>query len=212
MVKRKAAERHSRSLNVIEHQGPQFWSGVITFGLVSLAVCLLPSSRRKPAGSNPVEDGEYPSFQPDACESTNMEAATETQPSERPIGQDPVIVVDDDQLSTLIFGKHREIGLRRFVPMNEIDPDFFEQSFIFAPEASSGRAYRLLAKSMVEENRAGIATFVKGDREYLVAIMAERDLLRVETMRLDDEIRHRPQTAPAEHPRSPDTPQWIGAH
>src|SRR5690606_879377 len=51
------------------------------------------------------------------------------------------------------------------------------------------KAYRLLAKSMEDEKRAGIATFVMRGKEYLVAIIAERGILRAETLRFHDEVR-----------------------
>ena len=42
---------------------------------------------------------------------------------------------------------------------------------------------------MERTRRAGIATFVMRDKEYLVAIFAEAGLLRAETLRFEDEVR-----------------------
>jgi DNA end-binding protein Ku len=42
---------------------------------------------------------------------------------------------------------------------------------------------------MEETGRAGIATFVMRDKEYVVAIVAEDGVLRAETLRFADEIR-----------------------
>jgi DNA end-binding protein Ku len=42
---------------------------------------------------------------------------------------------------------------------------------------------------MESADKAGIATFVMREREYLVAIIAENGILRAETMRFADEIR-----------------------
>lgn len=50
-------------------------------------------------------------------------------------------------------------------------------------------AYRLLARSMQDEQRDGIATFVMPGKEQLVAIIAEQGLLRAETLRFYDELR-----------------------
>jgi DNA end-binding protein Ku len=46
-----------------------------------------------------------------------------------------------------------------------------------------------LAEVMQQSGRAGIATFVMRDREYLVAILAENGILRAETLRFEDELR-----------------------
>ena len=53
----------------------------------------------------------------------------------------------------------------------------------------STKAYRLLAATMEESGRAGIATFVMRGKEYLVAITAENGILRAETLRFADEVR-----------------------
>lgn len=46
-----------------------------------------------------------------------------------------------------------------------------------------------MAKALEETKRAGIATFVMRDREYLIAILSEGGILRAETLRFHDEIR-----------------------
>ena len=75
-----------------------------------------------------------------------------------------------------------------------MNPVFFERGYFLAPDTSSTKAYRLLARSMEEEGRIGIATFVMRDKEYIIAIMSERGILRAETLRFHDEIRS-PQQA-----------------
>jgi DNA end-binding protein Ku len=85
--------------------------------------------------------------------------------------------------------KSRDIDLRRFVPLEQLDPMFFERGYYLTPGSDSTKAYRLLAQVMEKNKRAGIATFVMRDKEYLVAITAEKGILRAETMRFADEIR-----------------------
>src|SRR3954464_11918321 len=42
---------------------------------------------------------------------------------------------------------------------------------------------------MEQTDRAGIATFVMRDKEYLIAILAEQGIMRAETLRFADEVR-----------------------
>ena len=65
----------------------------------------------------------------------------------------------------------------------------FERSYFLTPAGKSTKAYRLLAEIMERSGRAGIATFVMRDKEYLVAILAENGILRAVTMRFPDEVR-----------------------
>ena len=65
----------------------------------------------------------------------------------------------------------------------------FERAHFMTPSADSNKAYRLLAKTLEDTQRVGIATFVMRGKEYLVAIIAEGGLLRAETLRFMDEVR-----------------------
>ena len=72
---------------------------------------------------------------------------------------------------------------------DQIRPYFFERPYFLAPAGKSNKAYRLLARVMEEEQKAGVATFVMRDKEYLVAILSENGILRAETLRFADEVR-----------------------
>lgn len=99
------------------------------------------------------------------------------------------VVVTDDELGALEPDKSRDIDLRRFVDRDAIDPRFLANAYYLTPGGGSTKAYRLLAETMQRTGRAGIATFVMRGKEYLVAILAERGILRAETLRFQDELR-----------------------
>ena len=99
------------------------------------------------------------------------------------------IVVTDDELERLAPEKTRDIDLKRFVPADSIPPVYFERGYFLTPDKGSEKAYRLLAETMENGNKAGLATFVMRGKEYLVSIFAEHGILRAETMRFPDELR-----------------------
>jgi DNA end-binding protein Ku len=103
--------------------------------------------------------------------------------------KDKFVVVTDEELERLAPEKSRDIDVRLFVPENSIPPFYFERSYFLLPAANSEKAYRLLAETMEKNGLAGIATFVMRGKEYLVAIFAENEILRAETMRFSDEVR-----------------------
>ena len=106
-----------------------------------------------------------------------------------PIGDDRFVVLEDEELEALDPDKSHEIDLSRFVAEDEVDPMLFERGYFLAPDRGALKAYRLLAKTMEEAGRIGIATFVMRDTEYLVAIIAEDGILRAQTLRFHDELR-----------------------
>ena len=113
------------------------------------------------------------------------------------------VVITDEELERLAPDKTRDIDLKRFVPAESIPPVYFERGYFLTPAAGSEKAYKLLAQTMEKDGKAGVATFVMRGKEYLVAIFAEDDLLRAETMRFPDELRTPEDIALPKKPRIP---------
>lgn len=166
-----------------------FWSGTITFGLVSVPVELLPANRPRRASlrmlapdGTPLKREYWSARGKEPVENDRTVHAYE-------LDDGRFVEVTDEELEELAPRKTREIDLRLFVDREVLDPVFFERAYFLAPSKGATKPYRLLVAAMEEAGKAGIATFVMRDREYLVAIIAENGLLRAETMRFADEIR-----------------------
>ena len=175
----------------VEEQAPRrgIWSGTITFGLVSVPVELLPANRPgrvslrmlAPDGT-PLRREYWSPREKEAVENEQTVHAYELEDGR-------FVEVTDEELEELAPEKTREIDLRLFVDRDELDPVFFERAYFLAPSKGATKPYRLLVAAMESADKAGIATFVMREREYLVAIIAENGILRAETMRFADEIR-----------------------
>jgi DNA end-binding protein Ku len=170
--------------------GPRaFWSGTITFGLVSVPVDLYPAVRSRRAPLRMLGPKGQPLRRRYFCPAdehmlTNDEIV---RGYEWPDGS--FTTVSDEDLDSLAPRKSRDIDLQRFVSRDEIPPKLLERPYVLAPAGESTKAYHLLAKTMEQTERAGIATFVMRGREYLAAIFSEGGLLRAATMRFVDELR-----------------------
>ncbi len=166
------------------------WSGTIAFGLVALPVSLYTAQRSSrvslrmlgPEG-DPLER-RYFSSHDEAKELSDDDIVRGF-----PVGDGEFVLVEDEEIEALAPDKSMEIDLSRFVDLSEVDPTLFERGYFLAPDRGALKAYRLLARSMEEAQRAGIATFVMRGTEYLVAILAEDGLLRAQTLRFFDELR-----------------------
>jgi DNA end-binding protein Ku len=165
------------------------WSGTISFGLVSVPVELHPANRSGRPGLRWLA----PSGLPVQRRYASSEDGVEVPPSQLirgyEVSRGEHVVVTDAELEALLPEKSRDIDLTRFVPVEEVDPVLFERAYFLTPGGESLKAYRLLADVMERTGRAGIATFVMRDKEYLVAILAEGGILRAETLRFADEVR-----------------------
>jgi DNA end-binding protein Ku len=166
-----------------------FWSGTISFGLVSIPVNLFPANRAGGVSLRMLAPDGTPLVRRYFDPETDREVSRDRIVRGFEIAKDQYVVVGDDELSALEPEKSRDIDLRRFVDRDAIPPLFFERAYFLAPDGTSTKAYRLLAATMERTNRAGIATFVMRTKEYLVAILSENGILRAETLRFADEIR-----------------------
>jgi DNA end-binding protein Ku len=166
-----------------------FWSGTLTFGLVSVPVALFPGNRTvRPSLRMLAPDGT-PLKRRYFCPKENRPLNNEEIVRGFEIEKGRFVVVTDEELESVEPKKSREIDLRRFVPRERIDPIYFDRAYFLVPTGDSSKAYRLLAETMEKMDRAGVATFVMRGKEYLVAILAEQGILRAETLRFATEIR-----------------------
>lgn len=166
-----------------------FWSGAITFGLVSVPVALYPATRGRAVRLRMVDDEGAPLERHYVCSKDGKDLDWDDIVRGYEVKKGKFVVVTDEELEAIEPRKSREIDLRLFVKADEIDPMFFERAYYLVPSAGTNKAYRLLATAMEQSGRAGIATFVMRGKEYLIAIIAEKGILRAETMRFADEIR-----------------------
>ena len=179
-----------------------FWSGTITFGLVSIPVQLLPANRPRsvsfrmlsPEG-NPLQRKYFPSEGGEE----ELSGGEIVRGYETDDGK--FVTVTEEELEALEPKKSRDIDLRRFVDRDELDPVFFQRAYFLVPGGESTKAYKLLAAVMEKNHRAGIATFVMRGKEYLVAILADSGILRAETLRFHDEIRSAEDVGLPEKPK-----------
>jgi DNA end-binding protein Ku len=181
-----------------------FWSGTISFGLVSIPVDLYPANRSQrvslrmlDADGTPLRRQFYDPETDGAVDSDELVRGYE-------LDDGSYVVVTDEELEALEPRKSRDIDLRLFVAADELDPLFFERAYFLAPSGDSNKAYRLLAETMERTGKAGIATFVMRTKEYLIAILAGNGILRAETLRFPDELRS-PDELELPEPEAPGT-------
>jgi DNA end-binding protein Ku len=166
-----------------------FWTGTITFGLVTVPVALYAASRPRGVALKMIGPDESPVRRRYVCSKDEKVLDADEIVRGYEIEKGKFVVVTDDELEAIEPRKSREIDLRVFVDVDDIDPMYFERAYFLVPAGGTNKAYRLLAAVMEKKKQAGIATFVMRAKEYMVAILAENGILRAETLRFADEIR-----------------------
>ena len=166
-----------------------FWSGTITFGLVSVPVNLFPATRSTRTSLRMLGPEGEPLARKYYAEKTGKDLEAEDMVRGYEVAEGKFVTVSDEELERLAPETTRDIDLTRFVKEDSIPPVYFERGYFLTPAGNSEKAYRLLAEAMKDRGDVGIATFVMRGKERIVAIFSDHGLLRAETMRFPDEVR-----------------------
>ncbi len=96
---------------------------------------------------------------------------------------------ENDELKALEEETSKVIELEEFVPLEKVDPVYFEKTYYLGPDKGGDKPYRLLADAMAESNHVALAKYVMRGKEGLVLIRAVRGGLMLHTMYYADEVR-----------------------
>jgi DNA end-binding protein Ku len=103
--------------------------------------------------------------------------------------KDQYVRVSDDELKSLEGEGNKMIDIAEFVPLEKVDPIYFEKTYYLGPDKGGEKAYRLLSDAMTASERVALAKFVMRGKESLVLIRSAQDGLMLHTMYFADEVR-----------------------
>ena len=97
--------------------------------------------------------------------------------------------VEDAELEALEAEANSSIEMREFIPIEKVDPIYFESSYYLAPDKGADKPYRLLADTMAKTGRVALAQTVFHNKEALVLIRSVKRGLILHFLFFKDEIR-----------------------
>ncbi|TPW70777.1 Ku protein [Schumannella sp. 10F1B-5-1] len=177
------------------------WKGSLSFGLVNVPVKLYSATEDHDLPMHQVhdEDGGRIRYQ------RKCEICAEVVPFEHidkayDDGEQTVVLTKDD-LASLPAERSRDIDVVEFVPSQQVDDIRLERSYYLAPDSSSMKAYTLLRRTLQETERTAIVRFSLRQRTRLAALRVHDDVLLLQTLLWDDEVREAAFPGLDEHPR-----------
>jgi DNA end-binding protein Ku len=103
--------------------------------------------------------------------------------------KDQYVRVSEEELKALEGEASKLIDIAEFVPLDKVDPIYFEKTYYLGPDKGGEKAYRLLAEAMTASERVALAKFVMRGKESLVLVRAAQGGLMLHTMYFADEVR-----------------------
>src|SRR5262249_48213730 len=167
------------------------WSGVITFGLVSIPVGLYTATKEHEVSFHQFQKGTSDRIRYQRInERTGKEVDFGDIVKGADVGDKRYVMIEPEELDAIAPGRSRNLDIHAFVDQSEIDPIYYQKTYSLGPSTpETAKTYALLRDAMAEANRVAVGSLVMRGKEYLTAIRAEGDVLVLETMFFADEVR-----------------------
>jgi DNA end-binding protein Ku len=165
------------------------WTGTLGFGLLHIPVSLMAGERRVDLHFRMLDARDN---SPVRYERVNAETGEEVPWKEIvkafEYDKGSYVVLDPDDIKSAAAESHQSIDVEDFVPIDQIDPRYFEKPYILVPGKRAEKGYVLLRETLSANQRAGIAKVVIRTREYLCAVIAHGAALVLMLLRYPQEL------------------------
>ncbi|MBW8707502.1 hypothetical protein MBT84_48495 [Streptomyces sp. MBT84] len=174
------------------------WSGVLTFGLVTVPVQLFTATEDHAVHFHQLQRNTSDRVRYQRVnERTGKEVDYEDIVKGYDLGGGDYVIVEPEELDEITPGKSQVIEISGFVDLEQVEPVYFDKTYYLAPKGEEyTKVYELLRAALEKENKTGVATFVMRGKQYLVALRAQEEVLVLHTLHWADEVRDPHQELP----------------
>jgi DNA end-binding protein Ku len=194
-----AAKKRSSSRRRAPHHGSTashgagrgIWNGSISFGLLQIPVTLYTAeSRQEELHFRMLDKKDLAPIKFERVSSSSGKpVAWKDIVKGFEIEKDNFVIVEPEDFAKANVKASKTIDIQDFVPLDQIDPRYFETPYYVVPQERATKAYVLLREALQKRGAAAIATFVLRTREHLVCVMPKDDALILEVMRFGHELK-----------------------
>jgi DNA end-binding protein Ku len=166
------------------------WKGAISFGLVTIPVKLYSATEQKDVSFHQVRrsDGSRIKYKRVAAvDGEEVSYGDIAKGYELSSGE--TVVLTDEDFKDLPLTTNRAIDVLQFVPLEELDPIFFEKSYYLEPDKAGVKPYVLLRDALEESGKVAVVKVALRNRESLAALRVRDGVFVLETMLWPDEVR-----------------------
>ena len=169
------------------------YKGSISFGLVYIPVTLHSAVKNNDIGFNMIDKKTMSRVRhKKTCEDCGgREVKQEDIVKGYEYEDGKYVIFDDGDFEKLKTKKDKNITIDSFVPLDEVDPIYFDKPYYVMPTGAE-KAFAVLLKAMEQENKAAIAKTVLGTKETLILIRAKDGQMLLNTLFFEEEITKNP--------------------
>ena len=175
------------------------WKGAISFGLITIPVKLYGATEEKDISFKQVHpaDGGRIKYKR-VCEKCGEEVpyAEIAKGYEAPDGR--MAILEKEDLDQLPLTTTKSVDVVQFVDEAEIDPTYFNKSYVLEAEGPGAKPYVLLRDALRKTGKSAVVKVALRSRESLALIRPKDDCLVMHTMLWPDEVRDNSFAAPSD--------------
>jgi DNA end-binding protein Ku len=165
-------------------------SGTISFGLVSVPVKLFSGTQPKSLHFNLLHDKDKSRLrQQYICSGCGEVVERDAMVKGYEYAKDQYAILTDDELKALEHVSDQSIEIEEFVPIDKVDPVYFDKAYLLGPDKGGNKAYRLLREAMAKAGRGALARFSTRGKQQLVLLRQARGGIMMHTLYYADEVR-----------------------
>jgi DNA end-binding protein Ku len=165
-------------------------SGTISFGLVSVPVKLYSATKSQSISFNLLHAKDKSRLrQQYTCATCGEIVDRSAMVKGYEFSKDQYVVLTDEELKALEQASDQSIEIEEFVPISEIDPIYFDKTYLLGADKGGQKAYRLLCDAMQRGSRAALARFSTRGKQQLVLLREAQGGLMLHSLFYHDEVR-----------------------
>jgi DNA end-binding protein Ku len=144
----------------------------ISFGLVSIPVKLFSATEASKAISFNLLHKACGSRlkQQYLCVKEEIPVAREDMVKGYEFAKDQYVMFTPDELKALEEAGSQTADITEFVPIESVDPIYFDKAYYLAPDKGGAKPYALLAKALSESGRCALGRYAARGKQYIVMI------------------------------------------
>jgi len=173
----------------------------ISFGLVSIPVKLYSATEANRAISFNLLHKDCGSRlkQQYICQKENVPVAREDMVKGYEFAKDQYVMFSPEELKAMEEAGTQTAEITEFVPIEAIDPVYFDKAYYLAPDKGGAKPYALLTKALAESGRCALGRWAARGKQYIIMIRPVEKGLVMQQLLYADEVR------PIEEIEIPDT-------
>lgn len=165
------------------------WKGSISFGLVNIPIALYPATRREQLSFRLLRESDLsPIDYKRVAEVDGQEVPWEQIVKGYEYEKGKFVVLKEEDFRRVDVEATQTVDIIDFVPLEEIDPMFFDKPYYLEPQKGGAKAYGLLRHALEITGKVGIAKVVIKTRQHLAAVKPHGNVIVLELMHFGEEL------------------------